>query len=145
MVDHVQQLTGPADRELLHRRDPQLLDSRGQPPVDLVDVAEVANYVEQEIDPTLIQVGQVDARSEHPPPFVAALVHDAAADHADLDVGIEQDQVDADLGRPERRPVLGVQVPRVLQLEHCRAARQIAEEYFNSDVVLGGILRRAGL
>ena len=29
-------------------------------------------------------------------------------------------------------------------LTHCRAARQIAEEHFNSDLVLGSILERVG-
>jgi hypothetical protein len=30
-------------------------------------------------------------------------------------------------------------------LDHCRAARQLAEERFDSDVVLGGLLERVGL
>jgi hypothetical protein len=30
-------------------------------------------------------------------------------------------------------------------LEHCRAARSIAEEYFDSDIVLRSLMREAGL
>ena len=47
--------------------------------------------------------------------------------------------------RDLKEAIAGIREINANYLEHCRAARQIAEEYFNSDVVLGAILRRAGL
>ncbi len=41
--------------------------------------------------------------------------------------------------------VAGIHTINSDYLSHCHAARQIAEEYFNSDVVLGSILERVGL
>ena len=46
----------------------------------------------------------------------------AAAEDADLDLGVEQREVDGDLGGGQRGVVLGVEVPRVAQLEHAGAA-----------------------
>ncbi len=56
-------------------------------------------------------------------PGVARVVDHAAAEHADLDLGVEQDQVDRGLGGGQRARVLGIQMPRVAQLEHGAAAR----------------------
>ena len=67
-----------------------------------------------------VEVGEVDARAEDPPPRVARVLDDAAAEDADLDLRVEQREVDRDLGRAERRVVLGVEVARVAQLEHPR-------------------------
>ena len=50
------------------------------------------------------------------------MLDDAAAEDADLDLGVEEREVDGDLGRRERRLVLGVEVARVAQLEQARAA-----------------------
>ena len=110
VVHDVQQLAGPADRVPLHRGDPQLLGRRalpaGDPAVDLVHVAEVAHQVEQEVDPPEVQAGEVDARPEHAHAGVARVLDHAAADHADLDLRVEQDQVDrgARSGRASGRP-----------------------------------------
>ena len=76
--------------------------------VDLVDVAEVAHQVEEEVDPPVIEVREVDARAERALAGVARVVDHAAAEHPDLDLGIEQDQVDGGLGLGERGAVLGV-------------------------------------
>ncbi len=122
MVHHVQELTRAADREPLDRRDPQLLANARDAAEDLVDVAHVAHHVEQEVDPPVVEVGQVDPGAERPLAGVARMVDDAAAEHPDLDLGIEQDQVDGRLGLVQRVPVLGVEVARVAQLEHAGAA-----------------------
>jgi hypothetical protein len=50
------------------------------------------------------------------------MVDDPSSEHADLDLGIEQDQVDAPLRRPEREAVLGVQVARIGELQDARPA-----------------------
>jgi hypothetical protein len=41
--------------------------------------------------------------------------------------------------------IAGVEAINEDYLSHCSAARQLAEEYFNSDIVLGSILDRVGL
>ena len=66
VVDDVQQLARAADRVVLDRGHPQLLDSargRDQAAVELVDVAEVAHQIEEEVDPALVEMGEVDARA----------------------------------------------------------------------------------
>ena len=127
VVHDVEQLAGAADRVGLGRRDPELLGGllrraravlgRAQPAVDLVDVAEVAGDEEDERELAEVEPGQVEARAEDPRSRVAGVLDHAAAHHSDLDLGIEQDQVDGALGRPQRRVVLGVQVARVADLE----------------------------
>src|SRR5215831_2216988 len=89
-------------------------------PVDLVDIAEVAEQVEEEVDAPVVEVGEVDTGSEHPHARVARMLRHPAAYHPDLDGRVEQDQVDAALGRGERRLVLGVEMARVAQLEDAR-------------------------
>ena len=77
---------------------------------------------EQERDLAVVEPGQVEAGPEHA--RVARVVDQAAAQHAELDLGVEQDQVDRALRGGERRVVLGVEVARVAQLEHAGAARR---------------------
>ncbi len=69
----------------------------------------------------MVQPGQVEAGAEDPRSRVAGVLDDAAAQNADLDLGIEQDQVDGALARGDGGVVLGVQVARVAKLEHSRA------------------------
>ena len=57
---------------------------------------------------------------EDPHVPVTRVLRHAAAEHPDLDDRVEQDQVDAALGRGERRLVFGVEMPRVAQLEDAR-------------------------
>src|SRR6266516_7209335 len=88
--------------------------------VDLVDIAEVALQVKEIVDAPLIEVGEVDAGSEDPHPWVARVLRHATAHHPHLDGRVEQDQVNATLGRGERGFVLGVEMPRVAQFEDAR-------------------------
>ena len=121
-----------ADRVGLGGGDPELLGAvlqlarlplgRREPAVELVDVAHVADEVEEEGDQAAIEVREVDPGAEDAPPGVARVVDDAAAEDADLDLGIEQDEVDRGLGRGQRGGVLGVEVARVAQLEDPRDA-----------------------
>ena len=60
--------------------------------------------------------------AERPLAGVARVVDDATAEHADLNLGIEQDEVDRGLGLGQRVSVLGVQVARVAQLEYAGPA-----------------------
>ena len=46
----------------------------------------------------MVEVGEVDPGPEHPLAGVPGVVDHAAAEDADLDLGIEQDQVDGGLG-----------------------------------------------
>ena len=88
-----------------------------QPAVDLVDEAEVADREEQVGDLAAVEVGEVQAGAEDAPAGVARVLDDAAAQHADLDLRVEQDEVDRRLQRAGRRVVLGVEVARVAQLD----------------------------
>ena len=63
---------------------------------------------------------EVDPGAEDALAGVARVIDDRAAQHADLGLGIEQDQVDGRLGRAERGAVLGVEVALVAELEHGR-------------------------
>ena len=67
-------------------------------------------------------MGEVDARAEDPLTRVPGVVDQPAAHHADLDLGIEQDQVHGPLRRREREAVLGVEVTGVAELEDPDAA-----------------------
>jgi hypothetical protein len=113
VVHDVEQLARAADRVPLDRGDPELLavagvDAAGQAAVDLVDVAHVADDVEQVVDPAHVQQCEVDASAEDALARVARVIDHAAAEHPDLDLGIEQDQIDGGLGLVQRVPVLGV-------------------------------------
>jgi hypothetical protein len=50
------------------------------------------------------------------------VLDDATAHGADLGLGIEQGEIDGDLGRGQSDVVLGVEVARVAQLDHRRRA-----------------------
>ena len=52
---------------------------------------------------------------------MARVTDDGAADHTDLDFGVEQREVHGGLGRRQRHAVLGVQMPFVADL-HVRDA-----------------------
>ena len=88
-----------------------------QPPEELVHVAEVARDEEQEVEAPVVEVREVEARAEDAPAGVARVADDRTADHADLDLGVEQREIDRDLRRGQRLAVLGVQVPVVADLE----------------------------
>ena len=47
--------------------------------------------------------------------------------------------------RTVEEAVAGIEAINSDYLSHCQAAREIAEEYFNSEIVLGSILKQAGL
>ena len=99
------------------------LAGRGrQAAVELVDVAEVADQVEQEVDPALVEVREVDARAEDAPAGVAGVVDHAAAHHARPRSRGRAAPGRRPLGRTERGSVLGVEVARVDQLDDARAA-----------------------
>ena len=127
VVDRVQDLAGAADREGLDGGHPELLGRllrlsgpvllRAQPAEELVHVAEVARDEEQVVDAAVVQVREVEACAEDPPAGVARVADDRAADDADLHLGVEQRQVDGDLGGRERVAVLRVQVAVVADLE----------------------------
>src|SRR6185437_15136943 len=127
VVDHVQELAGAADRVGLDRGHPQLLQRvlglagpellRREPSVDLVHVAEVAGDEEEEREPPVVEEREVQPRAEDAPARVALVLDDAAADDHHLDVRIEQGEVGRPLGRAERVVILGVQPPRVADLE----------------------------
>jgi hypothetical protein len=114
VVDDVQQLAGAADRVGLGRGDPELLGGllerpgvglgTGEPALDLADVAQVADEVEEIGDQAAVQVGEVDPGAEDPPSRVAGVVDDAAAQHADLDLGVEQDESSATSRRATAAP-----------------------------------------
>src|SRR5437773_11014279 len=113
----------PADRESIHRRDPELLDALllrpriggGEPAVDLVDVAEIADQVPEKGDLALIEVREVDAGAEQAPPGVFRVLDGSAAQHADFGPRGEQRQVDRHLHAVDRPVVLRVQIARVPQ------------------------------
>jgi hypothetical protein len=113
VVHDVEQLARAADRVPLDRSDPELLavagvDPAGQAAVDLVDVPHVTHDVEQVVDLAHVEEREVDARAEDALARVARVIDHATAEHPDLDLGIEQDQIDGGLGLVQRVPVLGV-------------------------------------
>ena len=59
-------------------------------PEDLVDEPEVADREEQVGDLAAVEVGEVQAGAEDPAAGVARVLDDAAAQHADLDLVVEQ-------------------------------------------------------
>ena len=79
---------------------------RREPAVELVDEADVADEEEEERDQAAIEVREVQPGAEDPPARVARVLDDAAAEDADLDLGVEQHEVDGGLGRRQgaRRP-----------------------------------------
>ena len=88
-----------------------------QPTEELVHVAEIARDEEEVVDASVVEVREVEARAEDAPAGVARVGDDRAADHAHLDLRVEQREVDGDLGRRQRVAVLRVQVPVVPDLE----------------------------
>ena len=119
-----QQLAAAADRERLRGGDPQLLArvvgralGVGEAAEDLVHEAEVAHGEEQVGDLAAVEVREVQAGAEDAPAGVARVLDDAAPQHRDLDLGVEQREVDRGLQRAGRRVVLGVEVARVAQLD----------------------------
>src|SRR4029453_16649409 len=64
-------------------------------------------------DLAVVQVGQVDARVEDAPPSVLGVLDDLAAQYANFDPRVEQDQVGADLQTRHDRVILGVEKARV--------------------------------
>src|SRR5439155_24590555 len=126
VVDGMQDLARTADRERLDRRYPQLLGRllrlagpvllRGEAAEELVHVAEVAGDEEHEVEAAVIEVREVEARAEHAPPGMARVTDDGAADHTNLDFGVEQREVYGGLGCRQRYAVLGVQMPFVADL-----------------------------
>ena len=80
--------------------------------------AEVARDEEREWDLAGVEPRQVQAGPEHA--RVTRVVDRAAAQHADLDLRVEQHQVHRALRGGQRRVVLGVEVARVAQLEQAR-------------------------
>ncbi len=117
VVHAQQQLAAAADRERLGRGDPQLVGAE-----DLVDEAEVADREEQVRDLAAVEVREVQAGAEDAAAGVARMVDDAAAQHADLDLVVEQQEVDRRLERAERGVVLGVEVTRVAELDRADVA-----------------------
>ena len=67
-----------------------------------------------ERDLPVVEVGQVQARAEDPPPGVLGMDRDSAAQHGDPDRVVEEHEVDRRLERRDRRVVLGVQERVVL-------------------------------
>ena len=123
VVDGQQQLAAAADRVRLGGGDPQLLDlGLAQPAEDLVHEPEVADREEQVGDLAAVEVREVQAGAEDALAGVARVLDDAAAQHADLDRRVEQDEVDRGLERAGRRVVLGVEVARVAQLDDADVA-----------------------
>src|SRR2546430_13480895 len=82
--------------------------------IDLVHDSQVALQVPDERHLAVVEVREVDAAAEHTASPVLSALHDIAAQHAELGEGIEDRQVDRDLGRIEGARILGVQVARVL-------------------------------
>ena len=72
-----------------------------EPAEDLVHEPEVADREEQVGDLAAVEVREVQAGAEDAPAGVARVLDDAAAQHADLDLGVEQDEVDRRLQRAE--------------------------------------------
>src|SRR5438034_5218479 len=111
----------PADRESINRRDPELLDAPllrpriggGEPAVELVDVAEIADQVPEKADLALIEMREVDAGAEQAPAGEFRMLDGAATQDADFGLRVEQRQVDRGLHAVERRFVLRVQIARV--------------------------------
>ena len=69
----------------------------------------------------VVEARQVEPGPEDPPPRVPRVVELPAAQHADLDLGVEQHEVDGGLERRERGVVLGVEMARVAQLDEAGA------------------------
>ena len=69
------------------------------------------------VEPSQVEAGPEDARAA-----VAGMIDLPASQHADLDLGVEQDQVDGAFRGGEGGVVLGVEVARVAQLQHARPA-----------------------
>ena len=78
VVDRQQDLAVAADREALDRGDPDFLDEassgdtfgQSEAAVELVDQAEIADQVPEVADLALVEVREVDAGAEQPPPGV---------------------------------------------------------------------------
>ena len=94
---------------------PMLLGA--EPSEELVHVAEIAGDEEHEVETTVVEVREVEPGAEYALARVARVGDDGAADDADLDLGVEQREVDRDLGGRERLAVLGVQVAVVPDLD----------------------------
>src|SRR5271155_5313100 len=102
MVTNQQDLTVAADRKPLDGGDPELLDAGaaefvrrrvvrpGQPPVDLVHIAEVALQVPDERDAAVIKVSQIDAGAEDTTAAVFRMFDHPAAQYDDLREIVEQ-------------------------------------------------------
>ena len=91
--------------------------------VELVDIAEVADQVEEEVDLAVVEVGEVDARAEYALAGVAGVVdRRRRASRPTSIAGSSRIRSTAPLGRAERGAVLGVEVAGVAQLEDPRPA-----------------------
>ena len=88
-----------------------------QPAEHLVDETEVSHGEEQVGDLAAVEMREVQAGAEDPLAGVARVLDDAAAQDADLDRRVEQDEVDRRFERAGGGVVLGVEVARVAQLD----------------------------
>src|SRR5712692_5261555 len=90
----------------------------GQPPIELVDEAEVADQVPEIADLPLVEMGEVDAGAEDAPAGILGMRDRRAAQHAHLGLRVEQRDIDRLLHALERRLVLGVEEARVVHRQH---------------------------
>src|SRR5262247_3402902 len=102
VIHHQQELAVAADGKGLDRRDPRLLDAppaelvgrrvvgAGEPAVDLVDVAEIALEIPEERNAAVIEMGEIDAGAEHPPPLVFRMLDHRTAHDRYLARAVEQ-------------------------------------------------------
>ena len=81
------------------------------------------------VEAAVVEVREVEARAEDAAAGVPRVADDRAADDADLDLGIEQREVDGDLGRRQRVAVLRIQVAVVSDLEVRERGRGVRDTY----------------
>ena len=111
----------------------------GEAAQHLVHQPEVAHREEQVGDLAAVEVREVQPGAEDPPAGVARVLDDAAAQHRDLDLLVEQREVDRGLQRAGRGVVLGVEVARVAQLD--RADLAVADDRRGAEIDVAGALQ----
>ncbi|MCZ7643349.1 MAG: hypothetical protein M5U33_12570 [Pseudorhodoplanes sp.] len=119
-IHNAQDLASAADGELLDRRKPRLLDEILQQLVTGLRAPEAAiHLVEQpelalekefdQRDTTVIEMREIDTRIEHALAGIFGVIDEAAPEHSDLDLLVEQDQIHRRLQRGDRDIVLRIQ------------------------------------